>query len=39
MTARQLILLGSASLLVAALGHFGFHYLLFSEQLLRYILF
>ena len=39
MMARQLVLLGSASLLVIAAGHFLFHYLLFSEQLVRFFLF
>jgi hypothetical protein len=37
--ARQLVLFGSISLLVVALGHFCFHYLLFSEQLIRFFLF
>lgn len=37
--ARQLVLFGSISLLVAALGHFCFHYLLFTEQLVRWFLF
>jgi hypothetical protein len=39
MRARRLLLLGSLSLLVLAAGHFLFHYLLFSEQLVRLFLF
>lgn len=36
---RQLLLLASASILVVATGHLIYHYLLFSEQVLRCILF
>lgn len=37
--ARRLVIFGSVSLLVAALAHFCFHYLLFSGQLIRLLLY
>jgi hypothetical protein len=36
---RQTVLIGSVSLLVFAAGHLVFHYLLFTEQLVRLFLF
>jgi hypothetical protein len=38
-TARQALLLISATLLVLAAGHLAFHYCLFSEQVARLMFF
>lgn len=36
---RHVLLIGSVSLLVLSAGHLVFHYLLFTERLVRFVMF